>query len=210
MKFTDIFIRRPVLASVISLLILVIGLRAVLSLEVRQYPKTEDTVVTVSTSYPGASSELLAGFVTTPLQQAIAEADGIDYLSATSVQGQSTIEAHMRLGYEAKDAMAEIQAKVASKRNVLPADAQDPVIDAKTGSPTSLMYMAFYSQEMSLAQITDYLARVIQPQLQALEGVATARLIGNKTFAMRIWLDPARRASLGVAPSDVDGVLMRN
>jgi len=210
MTFTDIFVRRPVLASVVSLLILVVGLRAVLSLEVRQYPQTDDTVVTVSTTYPGASSELVSGFVTTPLQQAIAEADGIDYLSATSVQGKSTIEAHMRLGYDPKAAVAEIQAKVASKRNELPADAQDPVIDAQTGDATSLMYMAFYSQDMSLAQITDYLARVAQPQLQALPGVATARLIGNKTFAMRIWLDPARMAALGVGPSDVDAALKRN
>jgi len=210
MKFTDIFIRRPVLASVISLLILVVGLRAVLSLEVRQYPETRDTVVTITTSYPGASSELVSGFVTTPLQQAVAEADGIDYLSATSVQGRSTIEAHMQLGYDPKSAVAEIQAKVASKRNELPADAQDPVIDAQTGDPTALMYMAFYSKTMSLAQITDYLSRVAQPQLQALPGVAKARLIGNKTFAMRIWLDPDRMAALGVAPTDVDAALRRN
>ncbi len=210
MNFTDIFIRRPVLASVISLLILVIGLRAVLSLEVRQYPKTDDTVVTVTTSYPGASSQLIQGFVTTPLQQAIAEADGIDYLSATSVQGRSVIEAHMRLGYDPKAAVAEIQAKVASKRNELPAEAEDPVIDAQTGDATALMYMAFYSKDMSLAQITDYLARVVQPQLQALPGVAKAQLIGNKTFAMRVWLDPARMAALGVSAPDVDAALRRN
>jgi multidrug efflux pump len=210
MKFTDVFIRRPVLASVISLLILVVGLRAILSLDVRQYPSTDDTVVKVTTSYPGASAELVAGFVTTPLQQAIAEADGIDYLSATSVQGSSTIEAHMRLGYDPKAATSEIQAKVASKRNELPADAEDPVIEAQTGDATALMYMAFYSKTMSLAQITDYLARVVQPQLQALEGVAKARLIGNKTFAMRIWLDPDKMASLGVAPTDVNAALKRN
>ena len=210
MNFTDIFIRRPVLASVISLLILVVGLRAIMSLDVRQYPATDDTVVKVTTVYPGASSELVAGFVTQPLQQAIAEADGIDYLSATSVQGSSTIEANMRLGYDPKAAMAEIQAKVASKRNQLPADVQDPVIEAQTGDATALMYMAFYSESMSLAQITDYLARVVQPKLQALPGVAKARLIGNKTFAMRIWLDPARMASLGVAPADVDSALRRN
>lgn len=210
MNFTDIFVRRPVLASVVSLLIFVVGLRALLSLEVRQYPETNDTVVSVTTSYPGASSELVQGFITTPLQQAIAEADGIDYLSATSVQGRSTIEAHMRLGYDSKAAMAEIQAKVASKRNELPADAQDPVIDAKTGDATALMYMAFYSKDMSLAQITDYLARVAQPQLQALPGVAKAGLIGNKTFAMRIWLDPGRMAALNVSPTDVDAVLRSN
>ena len=128
MRFTDLYIRRPVLASVISLLILVVGLRAIGVLEVRQYPQTQDTVVTVSTSYPGASSELVKGFITTPLQQAIAEAQGIDYLSSTSTQGQSVIEAHMRLNYSPNAAVAEIQAKVASRRNVLPADAEDPVI----------------------------------------------------------------------------------
>jgi len=210
MTFTDIFIRRPVLASVISLLILVIGLRSVSSLEVRQYPETKDTVVTVTTSYPGAGGGLVKSFITTPLQQAIAEADGIDYLFSTSVQGRSTIEAHMALNYDPKAAVAEIQAKVASQRNVLPADAEDPVIDAATGDPTALMYMAFYSETMNLSQITDYLLRVVQPQLQAVPGVAKAELIGNKTFAMRVWLDPQRMASLGVSPTDVEDVLRRN
>ncbi len=210
MTFTDIFIRRPVLASVISLLILVIGLRAVTSLEVRQYPETRDTVVTVTTSYPGAGGGLVKSFITTPLQQAIAEADGIDYLFSTSVQGVSTIEAHMELNYDPKAAVAEIQAKVASQRNVLPAEAQDPVIDATTGDPTALMYMAFYSETMSLSQITDYLLRVVQPQLQAVPGVAKAQLIGNKTFAMRVWLDPERMAALGVTATDVEDVLRRN
>jgi multidrug efflux pump len=210
MSFTDIFIRRPVLASVVSLLILLVGLRSVLSLEVRQFPETKDTVVTITTSYPGASGALVKGFVTTPLQQAIAEADGIDYLSSTSVQGRSSIEAHMRLNYDPKSAVAEIQAKVASQRSVLPADAEDPVIDSTTGDPTALMYIAFYSRDMTLSQITDYLLRVVQPQLQALPGVAKAGLIGNKTFAMRIWLDPKRMAALGVSPTELEQVLLSN
>ena len=210
MKFTDIFIQRPVLASVVSLLILVVGLRSIASLEVRQYPETRDTVVTVTTSYPGASSELVKGFITTPLQQAIAEADGIDYLSATSTQGQSVIEARMRLNYDPNAAVAEIQAKVASQRNVLPGDAQDPVISSRTGDPTALMYLAFYSEEMAPAQITDYLLRVVQPKLQAVPGVAKAALIGNKTFAMRVWLDPRRMAALEVTAQDVADVLKAN
>jgi len=210
MKFTDVYIQRPVLASVISLLIFVIGLRAITSLEVRQYPKTQDTVVTVSTSYPGASSELVKGFITTPLQQAIAEAQGIDYLSSTSRQGQSVIEAHMRLNYPPNDAVAEIQAKVASRRNVLPEEAQDPVITSQTGDRTALMYLAFYSEQMRPSQINDYLLRVVQPKLQALPGVAKAELIGNKTFAMRVWLDPRRMAALGVTAQDVAGVLRAN
>ncbi len=210
MNFTDLFIRRPVLASVISLLIFVIGLRAITALEVRQYPATQDTVVTVSTSYPGASSELVKGFITTPLQQAIAEAQGIDYLSSTSRQGQSVIEARMRLNYPPNDAVAEIQAKVASRRNVLPEEAQDPVITSQTGDRTALMYLAFYSEEMRPSQINDYLLRVVQPKLQALPGVAKAELIGNKTFAMRIWLDPRRMAALGVTAQDVAEVLRAN
>ncbi|ABA56732.1 Acriflavin resistance protein [Nitrosococcus oceani ATCC 19707] len=210
MKFTDLFVRRPVLASVVSLLILLIGMRSLTLLEVRQYPETENTVVTVSTAYPGASSELINGFITTPLQQAIAEAEGIDYLVATSTQGHSIIEAHMVLNYDSNAAVAEIQAKVASQRNVLPEEAENPVIDSTTGDSTALMYMAFYSEAMSPAQITDYLLRVVRPKLQAVPGVSKAQLIGNKTFAMRIWLDPRRMAALGVTANDVREVLLEN
>jgi multidrug efflux pump len=210
MKLTDLFVRRPVLASVVSLLIFILGVRAFLDLEVRQYPKTQNTVVTITTAYPGASSDLVKGFITTPLQQAIAEADGIDFLSATSTAGVSLIEANMRLNYDPKAAVAEIQAKVASRLNVLPEAAQNPVIDSTTGDSTALMYLAFYSEEMDLPQITDYLLRVVQPQLQALQGVAKAELIGNKTFAMRVWLDPGRMAALGVTGEDVTRVLQGN
>ena len=210
MKFTDIFVNRPVLASVISLMILLVGLRAIASLEVRQYPETRNTVVTVTTAYPGASSELVKGFITTPLQQAIAEANGIDYLFSRSTQGASTIEAHMELNYDSNAAVAEIQAKVASQRNVLPEEADSPVIDSTTGDSTALMYLAFYSESMLPSQITDYLLRVVQPQLQAIPGVARAELIGNKTFAMRVWLDPRRMAALGVTASDVRDVLSAN
>ncbi len=210
MNFTDLFVKRPVLASVISLLILLVGVRAIFSLEVRQYPETKDTVVTVTTSYPGASSDLVKGFITTPLQQAVAEADGIDYLFSRSTQGRSTIEAHMKLNYHPNAAVAEIQAKVASQRNVLPAEADDPVIDSTTGETTALMYLAFYSDSMQPSQITDYLLRVAQPKLQAVPGVAKAEMIGNKTFAMRIWLDPQRMAALGVTANDVRDVLLAN
>ncbi len=210
MRLTDLFIHRPVLASVLSLLILVLGLRSLTMLEIRQYPETSDTVVTVTTAYPGADGALVKGFVTTPLQQAIAEADGIDYLSATSVQGRSTIEAQMRLNYDPNAAVAEIQAKVASQLNTLPAEAEDPVIDVSTGDPTALMYMAFYSETMNLSQITDYLLRVAQPKIQALQGVAKAELIGNKTFAMRVWLDPERMAALNISGPEVAGVLRSN
>ena len=210
MKFTDIFIRRPVLASVVSLLILLIGLRSIDSLQVRQYPEMKSTVVTVTTVYPGADSDLVKSFITTPLQQAIAEADGIDYMTSTSTQGTSTIEAHMVLNYDPNAAVSEIQAKVASKRNVLPSAAEDPVIDSTTGDRTALMYLAFYSDTLASSQITDYILRVVQPKLQALPGVAKAEILGNKTFAMRIWLDPKRMAALHVTAEDVSQVLQAN
>ena len=209
MNFTDIFIRRPVLATVVSLLILLVGVRSLGLLEVRQYPELNNTVVTVTTSYPGASSDLVKGFVTTPLQQAIAEANGIDYLFSKSTQGTSTIEAHMVLNYDANAAVAEIQAKVASQRNVLPADAQDPVIESTTGDSTALMYIAFYSDSIPRPQLTDYVIRVAQPQIQALQGVAKARVFGQQ-FAMRIWLDPKRMAALNVTAEDVAAVLQAN
>ncbi|MBL4743693.1 MAG: efflux RND transporter permease subunit [Cycloclasticus sp.] len=210
MKFTDIFVTRPVLASVVSLLILVLGLRSIASLEIREYPETKDTVISVSTSYPGASSELVKGFITTPLQQAIAQAEGIDYISATSRQGHSSIEAHMRLNYDANAAIADIQAKVASQRSVLPDEARDPVITSKTGSTTSLMYIAFFGDTMQPTQIADYLLRVIQPRLQSIEGVGQARLLGNSIYAMRIWLKPKRMAALGITANDITQVLRKN
>ncbi|MDD2761674.1 MAG: efflux RND transporter permease subunit, partial [Methylomonas sp.] len=210
MKFTDVFIHRPVLASVVSLLILVLGLRAISALDLRQYPETENTVVTVTTAYPGAGSELVKGFITNPLQQAIAEADGIDYLSSSSRQGSSVIEAHMRLNYDPNAAVAEIQAKVASQRNVLPAEAEDPVITSQTGDSTALMYIALYSDSLQAAQLSDYLQRVVQPKIQAVAGVGKAKILGNKTFAMRIWLDPGRMAALGITATDVSDVLRDN
>lgn len=209
MRFTDIFIQRPVLATVVSLLILLLGARAAMEMEIRQYPELESTTVTVTTAYPGAGSELVKGFITTPLQQAIAEASGIDYLTSTSSQGQSTIEAKMVLNYDANAALAEIQAKVASQRNVLPADAQDPVITSTTGDTTALMYIAFYSDELEVPQITDYLTRVVQPKLQALSGVGKADLLGRQ-FALRVWLDPERLSAVDMTPREVVDVLLRN
>ncbi|MBD3658061.1 MULTISPECIES: efflux RND transporter permease subunit [Marinobacter] len=209
MRFTDIFIHRPVLATVISLLILLLGARAAMEMEIRQYPELESTTVTVTTAYPGASSDLVKGFITTPLQQAIAEASGLDYLTSTSSQGKSTIEAKMVLNYDANAALAEIQAKVASQRNVLPADAQDPVITSTTGDSTALMYIAFYSSELKVPQITDYLTRVVQPKLQAIAGVGKANLLGRK-FALRIWLDPERLSAVDMTPQEVVSILRQN
>lgn len=209
MRFTDIFIHRPVLATVVSLLILLLGVRAAMEMEIRQYPELESTTVTVTTAYPGASSDLIKGFITTPLQQAIAEASGIDYLTSTSSQGVSTIEAKMNLNYDANAALAEIQAKVASQRNVLPAESQDPVITSTTGDSTALMYIAFYSDDLEVPQITDYLTRVVQPRIQALAGVGKANILGSP-FALRIWLDPERLAAVDMTPQEVVAKLRAN
>ncbi|MDX1581036.1 MAG: efflux RND transporter permease subunit, partial [Alphaproteobacteria bacterium] len=210
MKFTDIFVNRPVLASVLSLLILLIGARSVGLLELREYPETKTTVVTVTTAYPGADSQLVQSFITEPLQRAVSEARGIDYVTSTSTQGLSVIEIHMELNYDPNAAIAEIQAKVASQRNILPEDAKDPVIDSTTGSSFALMYLAYFSAEMNPAQITDYLLRTVIPQIQAVPGVAKAEIMGNQSFAMRVWLDPKRMAALNVSPLDVEEALRRN
>ncbi|MBY6203631.1 efflux RND transporter permease subunit [Halomonas denitrificans] len=209
MRFTDLFVRRPVLSTVVSLLILLLGARAALELEVRQYPELQSTTVTVTTAYPGADSELVKGFITTPLQQAIAEAEGIDFLASTSGQGVSTIQARMVLNYDANDALAEIQAKVASQRNVLPEAARDPVITSTTGESTALMYIAFFSESMPVPEITDYLIREVQPRLQALQGVGKAELIG-RTFAQRIWIDPQRLAAIDLTARELIDVLLAN
>jgi multidrug efflux pump len=209
MRFTDLFIKRPVLSTVVSLLILLVGVRSIMEMEIRQYPVLESTKVTVTTSYPGASSELIQGFITQPLQQAIAEAKGIDFLSSSSMQGSSTIEAQMELNYDANDALAEIQSKVASQRNVLPAEAQDPVINSTTGEGRALMYIAFFSDTMQVPQITDYLAREVQPKLQALSGVGKAELLGRR-FALRVWLDPQRLAAVNLTSTDIAQTLREN
>jgi multidrug efflux pump len=209
MRFTDIFIQRPVLSTVVSLLILLVGVRSIMEMEIREYPVLESTKVTVTTAYPGASSELIQGFITQPLQQAIAEAKGIDFLSSSSTQGFSTIEAQMELNYDANAALAEIQSKVASQRNVLPAEAQDPVINSTTGEGRALMYIAFFSDTMQVPQITDYLAREVQPKLQALSGVGKAELLGRR-FALRVWLDPQRLAAVNLTSTDIAQTLRQN
>lgn len=210
MKFTDIFIKRPVLATVISLLIFLFGVRAFFALTVREYPQTSNAQVTVTTAYPGASAELVKGFITTPLESAIAEANGIDYLESTSVQGVSQIVAHLVLNYDANKALTEITTKVNQVRNQLPAEAQIPTIDIQTGKSTDDMYIGFYSDVLKPNQITDYLMRVVQPKLATIEGVQKAEVLGAHKFAMRIWLKPDKMAALGVTPSDVRSVLADN
>jgi multidrug efflux pump len=210
MKFTDIFIRRPVLATVVSLMILVLGLRAVGSLPILQYPRTENTVVTVTTTYYGADPDVIAGFITTPLENAIAQANGIDYMSSTSQSGVSTITVYLRLNYDADKALTEINTKIASVLNQLPSGTQQPVLTVKVGQTIDAMYMGFDSDVLPRNKITDYLIRVVQPKLQAVAGVQTAEILGGQNFALRAWLDPAKLASYGLTATDVATALQKN
>ncbi len=211
MKFTDIFVKRPVLATVVNLIILIAGVQAIRSLSVRQYPRSDESVIQVTTVYVGASADLVRGFITTPIERVLASADGIDYMESTSAQGLSTISVHLKLNYDANAALTQIQAKVAQVRNDLPPESQIPVIDLQTAdSEFASMYLGFSAKDMDENQITDYLTRVVQPKLSAVSGVQKADILGNRTFAMRIWLKPDEMAARGVSPSDVRDVLSKN
>ena len=210
-SFTDIFIRRPVLAVVTSLLILLAGLQAIRSLNVRQYPQSELATITVTTVYVGASADLVRGFVTEPLERSIAAADGIDYMESASKLGLSTITIHLRLNFDSKKALADISARVDQVRNNLPAEAEIPALAiTPADSQFASAYLSFTSDILEANQITDYLTRVIQPRLSALEGVQKADLLGGRTFAMRVWLKPDRLAALNVSPNEVRQVLAAN
>ncbi|HIJ89798.1 MAG: efflux RND transporter permease subunit [Desulfobulbaceae bacterium] len=211
MKFTDIFIRRPVLALVISLLIIISGLQALRSLNVRQFPRSENSAVTVTTAYVGANAELVRGFITTPLERAIAAADGIDYLESQSTQGVSTITVRLKLNYDATKALAEIGSKVDQVRRDLPPEAEVPVINIESAdSKFAAAYLSFTSDVLTQNEITDYLTRVVQPRLSAIEGVQRADIRGGRTFAMRIWLKPERMAAYNVSPAQVRKALAAN
>ena len=209
-NFTDIFIRRPVLATVISLLILVLGVRAYYALPVLQYPRTENAVVTVTTTYYGADPEMVAGFITTPLEIAIAQAYGIDYMTSTSQSSTSSITVYLRLNYDADKALTEINTKIQSVLNQLPAGTQQPVLTVKVGQTVDAMYLGFDSKTLASNQITDYLTRVVQPKLQTVPGVQTAELLGQKVFALRAWLDPRKLAAYGLTATDVSRALAAN
>jgi multidrug efflux pump len=211
MKFTDLFIKRPVLAIVVNLVILIAGLQAVRSLSVRQYPRSDIAVVSVTTAYVGASADLVMGFITTPLERVIASADGIDYIESSSAQGLSTISVHLKLNYDTNAALTQIQAKVAQVRNDLPPEAEAPVIDVQTAdNQFAAMYIGFSSDQLDQNQITDYLTRVVQPKLSAVQGVQRADILGARKFAMRIWLKPDKMAAMGISPSQVRAALAAN
>src|SRR5579862_6688494 len=210
MKFTDLFIRRPVLALVVSLLILLIGLKAMLGLQIRQYPQLFNTTITVTTIYPGAAPDLVEGFITTPIEQAVATAEGIDYLTSNSIQGTSTVTAYIRLNYDPSKALTDVMAKVQQVKYLMPTAAQDPIIIKATGQTTAVMYIGFSSSELQSAAISDYLTRVVQPLMATVDGVASADILGGQTFAMRLWLDPAKMAARGISAADVSAAIRAN
>lgn len=210
MRFTDIFIKRPVLASVVSLLILVLGVRSLSLLPIRQYPFTENAVVTVATTYIGADPAVVAGFITAPLENSIAQASGIDYMTSSSTQGSSTITAYLQLNYDANKAVSEINTKVNAVINQLPKNSQQPVISIDTGENIDSMYLGFYSTMLANNQITDYLVRVVQPKLQAIPGVQQAEILGGQQFALRAWLNSKKLAAHNMTASDVAAALANN
>ncbi|HXV21541.1 MAG TPA: efflux RND transporter permease subunit [Desulfuromonadales bacterium] len=211
MKITDLFIRRPVLALVINLLIVIAGLQAIRTLNVRQYPQSENASVTVTTVYVGASAELVRGFITTPLERAIAAADGIDYIESQSSQGLSTINVRLKLNFDGTKALAEISSKVDQVRADLPPEAEVPVINIESAdSQFASAYLSFSSDLLQQNEITDYLVRIVQPRLSAIEGVQRADVLGARTFAMRIWLKPERMAAHGISPVQVRQALAAN
>ncbi len=210
MAFTDIFIRRPVLSTVVSLLILLIGLVAGTKLQIRQYPELSSTTITITTAYPGASAEIIQGFITTPIQQAVASTEGIDTMVSNSQQDVSTITLNLVLNANPDRAVADVLSKINQVKGTLPANALDPVVVKQTGQSTALMYMSFLSKDLNSSQITDYLTRVVQPKLQTIPGVASAQILGGQTFAMRVWLDPNKMAARGVTAADVRNALTSN
>jgi multidrug efflux pump len=211
MKITDLFIRRPVLAMVVNLLILIAGLVSINTLNVRQYPRSDIAVVTIETAYIGASADLVRGYITTPLERVIASADGIDYMESSSTQGLSTITVHLRLNFDTNAALTQIQAKVAQVRNDLPPEAEAPIIEVESkDSEFAAMYLSFYSQDLDQNQITDFLTRVVQPRLSSIPGVQRADILGGRVFAMRIWLKPDKLAALNLTPAQVHAALQAN
>ncbi len=210
MKLTDLFIRRPVLAIVISLFIFVLGMRAIFSLSITQYPQTESANIVINTTYYGADAATVAGFITQPLEAAIAQAQGIEYLSSSSSTGSSSITATLRLNYDSNRALTEISAKVNSVRNQLPPQAQQPVVYIDVGDTTAAMYIGFFTDTLPPNGVTDYLIRVVQPKLDSIPGVQSADVQGARVYALRAWLDPQRMAARNVAASDVYSALAAN
>jgi multidrug efflux pump len=210
MNFTDLFIRRPILAVVVSVLILLVGLRALVDLPLRQFPDLTNTVITVTTAYPGAPSELMQGFITTPIEQAVAAVDGVDYVTSSSRQSVSVVTAYIKLNHDSGDAMTETMSKVQGVKFQLPREANDPIITKSVGQSVQSMYLSFSSPELQGAAISDYITRVVRPLISTVEGVASVDIIGGQIFAMRVWLDPSRMAARNVTADEVARVIRAN
>ncbi len=211
MRFTDLFIRRPVIAIVVNLIIVIAGVQAIRTLNVRQYPHSENAAVTVTTTYVGANAALVRGFITTPLERVIAAADGIDYIESESKQNLSTIRARLRLNHDATRALAEISSKVDQVRNDLPPEAEIPILNIESAeSQFASAYLSYSSDVLKQNEITDFLVRIVQPRLSSIEGVQRADILGARTFAMRIWLKPDRMAALNVSPVQIRQALANN
>src|SRR4051812_48920106 len=211
MKLTDLFIRRPVLAIVVNLVIIIAGLQAIRSLNVRQYPRLESATVTVRTAYVGANAELVRGFITTPLERAIAAADGIDFIESQTTQGLSTINVRLKLNFPASAALADISARVNQVRADLPPESEIPAIAIEpSDAQVAAMYLSFGSDILEDNQVTDYLIRIVQPRLSAIQGVQRADILGGSQFAVRVWLDPDRMSALGITPAAVTQALADN
>ena len=208
--FSQTFVRRPVLAVVISLVIGLLGLASIRFLNIAQYPESSSSVITISTPYPGANAELVRGFITVPLEQAIASADGIEFLTSTSTQNISTINARLQLNYDVNDATAQILTRINQVRNLLPEASEDPMLAVNRGENTAYMYIAFASEELSPPQINDVLVRTVAPRLESLAGVQRVQIFGAPAIAMRIWLDPERMTALNVTPSEVRAAIAAN
>src|SRR5437764_412588 len=210
-SFTDLFIKRPVLALVVSFVILIAGLQAMRTINVRQYPRSDIASIKITTVYVGADAELVRGFITTPLERAIAAADGIDYIESQSTQGLSTINVRLKLNFSAANALADISTRVNQVRADLPPEAELPAINIEpSDSVTASMYLSFSSSLLEDNQVTDYLLRVVQPRLSAPPGVQRADILGGRTFAIRAWLKPDRMAALNVSPAQVRQALGAN
>ncbi|WP_459056933.1 MexW/MexI family multidrug efflux RND transporter permease subunit [Stenotrophomonas sp. PSU-St22] len=210
MRFTDVFVRRPVLALVVSSLLVLLGLFALGKLPIRQYPTLETSTITVSTEYPGASAELMQGFVTQPIAQAVSSVEGIDYLSSSSTQGRSLVTLRMELNRDSTQALTEAMAKVNQVRYRLPERAYDPVIELSAGDSTAVAYVGFSTGSLSTPELTDYLSRVVEPLFSGIDGVAKVQVDGGQKLAMRLWLDAERLAGRGLTATDVADAIRRN
>src|SRR5215471_9106930 len=210
-SFTDIFIRKPVLALVINLIILAVGWRSIDALAVRQYPRLESSAIIITTVYIGASAETVRGFITTPIEQAVSAIDGIDYIESQSRAGVSTVTVRLRLNHNSNNALAEISARLNQVRSTLPADAEAPAVDIqRTDKPYATFYISFTSDQLSLMQLNDYLVREVQPEFQTIPGVQRVGVEGPRELAMRIWLDRTKMESLDITPHEVWDALARN